>query len=269
MTLEYGDIITGEKFAQMCPEIFSHYDARRWRCDPSSTLFYTDIYKYEDMLPHLPTDRPIKIVTHNADKSFTDEMAEKLPQNVTACFSQNVVTSHPKVHPIPIGLENERWFTDQHRKQRILDARNGNALPTRLVYLNFSIDTNPGVRKEVWDHFSGQSWCTAEPWNRDRAIRGENFDNYLAGVNDHFYVISPQGNGVDCHRTWEALYMRRVPVMLKGHNSLYSDMRVLLVDNWESVTEELLVSKKEHFLTGKFNDAKLKFSYWSELICQC
>ena len=49
------------------------------------------------------------------------------------------------------------------------------------------------------------------------------------------FVISPPGNGPDCHRTWEAIYLGAVPVVLKAHlgRSLLEGMPILAVDRFE------------------------------------
>lgn len=264
--IQYDDIVTGEKFTCACEAIYYHYELCNMKNTDSARLFYTDTYKFEDLLPLLP-QTPVTLVSHNADRAFTDEMAAAMPSNVEKCFSVNVATAHEKVIPIPIGLENERWYSDQKRKQKILDQRNKNVRPIKLLYSNFSIETNHAARQVAFDKFKDVSWCTTRPWNRERANRGENFDNYVWDILDHFYVLSPEGNGIDCHRTWEAMYLNRVPVLLRNHNTKqYEDMPVLLVDSWDEITEQFLLDRCNYFAHTEFNYKKLKFEYWKDLI---
>ena len=56
-------------------------------------------------------------------------------------------------------------------------------------------------------------------------------------------MICPRGNAIDCHRNWEVLYMRRVPIMKKHPylEKLYENFPVLFVTDYKEVTEELLV----------------------------
>ena len=62
-------------------------------------------------------------------------------------------------------------------------------------------------------------------------------------------MICPIGNAIDCHRNWEVLYMRRVPVMKRYSylEELYKDYPVLFVDKYSDVTEELLLSNNHLF----------------------
>jgi len=62
-------------------------------------------------------------------------------------------------------------------------------------------------------------------------------------------MICPRGNAIDCHRNWEVLYMRRVPVM-KRHpylEELFKDYPVLFVDKYSQVTEDLLIENDHLF----------------------
>ena len=55
-------------------------------------------------------------------------------------------------------------------------------------------------------------------------------------------MICPIGNAIDCHRNWEVLYMRRVPVMKSDPYllELYKDLPVLWVSDYKDIDEELL-----------------------------
>ena len=81
------------------------------------------------------------------------------------------------------------------------------------------------------------------------------------------FVLSPFGNGMDCHRTWEALSLGSIPIIKgNGFSKMFEDLPVLVVDNWEQITEELLHQTIELFKTKQFNYEKLKLSYWKNMI---
>ena len=60
-------------------------------------------------------------------------------------------------------------------------------------------------------------------------------------------MICPQGNGVDCHRNWEVLYLKRVPIMKRTSylQELYKDYPVLWVDDYAEVTKTLLTNSED------------------------
>jgi hypothetical protein len=62
-------------------------------------------------------------------------------------------------------------------------------------------------------------------------------------------MICPQGNGVDCHRNWEVLYLKRVPIMKRTPylQELYKNYPVLWVDDYAEITKTLLTNNEYLF----------------------
>jgi len=260
----HNDFITGEKFTKICDRVFFHYkDIDVSAIRPHETFLYTDTYRFEDLVRIIPRDRSFVLVTHNSDRNIYDDMASSLPPNIT-WFSQNVCTKSPKVNPIPIGLENDRWFPEINKKGKLLERNHSNSMPSKLLYVNHAIWTNPESRQIVYDLLRNKSWVTCV----ENSKNGTNFDSYLNDITDHFYVASPNGNGSDCHRTWEVLYANRVPIVTRNSNdSMFDGLPVLIIDSWEEVTEDFLRSKMSYFTSTVFTGFdKLTFSYWEQKI---
>ena len=79
------------------------------------------------------------------------------------------------------------------------------------------------------------------------------------------FVLSPPGNGIDCHRTWEALCLGAIPIVrAKQFKSLFADLPVLNVDEWSDVTPELLQNTLREFKQRNFNYEKLTLKYWTD-----
>ena len=86
-------------------------------------------------------------------------------------------------------------------------------------------------------------------------------------MSKYAFVLSPLGNGLDCHRTWEALVLGAIPIVKSGPlDPLYSDLPVLIVQEWSDVTPELLQATIENFKQRDFNYAKLDLNYWAAKI---
>jgi hypothetical protein len=49
------------------------------------------------------------------------------------------------------------------------------------------------------------------------------------------FVPSPAGNGLDCHRTWEALYLGCIPVALRSEYCGDNSWPVMIVDSWDEL----------------------------------
>jgi hypothetical protein len=75
------------------------------------------------------------------------------------------------------------------------------------------------------------------------------------------YTLSPRGCGEDCHRFYEAIYLDSIPIVKRTNTAfdkLYHVFPCLIVDDWNEVTEELLLEKKEECLQ-KMNSFKEKY----------
>ncbi len=77
------------------------------------------------------------------------------------------------------------------------------------------------------------------------------------------FVLSPFGHGFDCIRTFEALCLGCIVIMKKSFlDSIYEDLPVLIVNEWDDINETLLTNTLKIFSEKKFNYEKLKMDYW-------
>jgi hypothetical protein len=178
-------------------------------------------------------------------------------EKVIAWFLQNYDgTVSRKIVPLPIGLANAFWphgrveaFDEGKRKAKERSDRDV------LLYVNFSVGTNPGKRKSCYEYFSACPFATV--------VSAKKSEEYLADLARARFVISPPGNGLDCHRTWEALLLGAYPVVLSTSlNPLYEGLPVLVVESWEEVTPELLERKEAEFAQLAPYKDRLMAPYW-------
>jgi hypothetical protein len=77
------------------------------------------------------------------------------------------------------------------------------------------------------------------------------------------FVVSPQGNGLDCHRTWEAISLGCIPIIKTSElDSLFDDLPVWIVKDWSEITQESMANKFLFFQSKIFTLEKLELSYW-------
>ena len=89
--------------------------------------------------------------------------------------------------------------------------------------------------------------------------RNKTWENQIS----YSFVLSPHGNGLDCHRTWEALVLGCIPIVKKSEiDALYEDLPVLIVNNWSDLNQDLLNNTIEQFKNKTFNYNKLSLKYW-------
>jgi hypothetical protein len=81
------------------------------------------------------------------------------------------------------------------------------------------------------------------------------------------FVLSPHGNGLDCHRTWEALCLGCIPIVKTSPlDSMYDGLPVLIVDDWKDITIKLLQNTVDNYKDRPFIYEKLLLSYWMNKI---
>lgn len=93
-----------------------------------------------------------------------------------------------------------------------------------------------------------------------------NLDQYYRAIGNSKFVLSPPGNGLDCHRTWEAMLMGAVPVVRSsGLDPLFSNIPAVIVKNWSFLTNHLL-DQYQHSVDDRSVPVVLYARYWREHI---
>jgi hypothetical protein len=90
-------------------------------------------------------------------------------------------------------------------------------------------------------------------------------------MSEYQFIISPYGNGYDCHRTWEAILLGCIPIVYGTvFNTLFNGLPVLQVNDWKDITADLLhqtANKYQHIID--IIPAKLILQYWIQKIKNC
>ena len=202
---------------------------------------------------------PYILVTHNSDLNITEKFKSYLEtENLFAWFAQNVAFSHPKLKCLPIGLENELWGRHYVDMLNCIRSSGHKAEKKYLLYMNFTAATNSSVRRPVYNHFVNKDFCH---------VTGRmDTESYLKDVIHAKFVLSPHGNGLDCHRTWEALYLGVIPVVKKSSlDPLYEGLPVVIVNDWSEITREFLEQKYKEMSGSTYRLEKLYMPYWQDL----
>lgn len=84
------------------------------------------------------------------------------------------------------------------------------------------------------------------------------------------FSISPHGNGLDCHRTWEDLALGCIVIVKSSSlDPLYEGLPVVIVRDWSEITDENLSRWLERYADAFMNPRyreKLTNRYWLERI---
>ena len=192
--------------------------------------------------------------------SCTEEFT--IPDNVIKWYGKNVNAIDPRIESIPIGLENDWWCKKIKKKKKMLEKLQEPRKIKNLVYMNHKIGTNPDKREMLYSMFESKPWVTA-----DRDSNGHRFSLYIDNVYNHKFVLSPEGNGMDTHRTWECLYMGTIPIEKRNiNNQFYADFPICFVDDWKQVTKTFLEREYTRIKKISWDREKLGFEYWKNKI---
>jgi len=248
--------VTGMGFRNRCHLIFDEFHQGQGSDifeDGQVAFVKTDMIPmfFQAIMPNIKHN--IKIVTHNSALGIDDRYTDFLnhPQ-IISWYAQNANFYHEKLSSIPLGLANCRW--EHGNVSELLDIIEEKNKRKHLLYMNFDVTTNVDKRKVVFDMFH----------NKPFVLKAErkSFKGYLKDLSSSKYALSPAGAGIDCHRIWECIAVGTIPIVENCHNvSFYQDLPILIIENWEGITEAFLESEYDN-IKSKSKNNPLLLDYW-------
>jgi len=246
-------IITGERIQELCdvylgfpddfrynPRIFSqtakHVDINsivsKWN-NPKIIFCYSHcLESFRGIVQYIQNE--FILVSHNSDHTVTEEFLDILNTPLLISWhAQNVLYNHNKLFFLPIGIANSMWpHGDIFALER---TRNKNISKTKNFYFYFSIYTNYQHRSECKNKLEKKGLLFG---NND-----PNFESYLEDLATYKYAICPPGNGVDCHRIWECLYLNVIPIVLRSvfTEKISKEYHCILLDDWDNFEPDSLI----------------------------
>lgn len=243
-------------------------------CEKHDIVFAKTDFVEHGIAEVLAKPNATAFVTHQSDYGITERFKNRLPSSVT-WFAENCeVGGDPNFVGIPNGLNNVDFVVSEKSKWGRYssnfahlcdfhgDLARQNAKPKQesgLVYMNFTADNSPTERTHVYNLFKDRPWVTKK--------HGLSHEEFCSDVHSHPFVLSPRGNGYDCVRTWESIYLRSIPI-IKRNNVMehFKQLPILFVDSWEEVTESFLVEKLVEFRSRDFSMEMATIDYWDRIL---
>ena len=190
------------------------------------------------------------IFCSNEDTPITEDIHHHIPQNVLAIYAANAIGYNSKLHPFPYGLQRKLYPSDV-RLNVMQTAMKYDPKPTKLLYINHAEHTNLSERGNIREMFTNKSFATISP--------RVDYPEYCRQIQAHKFMICPEGNAVDCHRNWEVLSLKRVPIMKKNPylQECYKDYPILWVDDYADVNKNMLAEHDDLFIKARNLDQNL------------
>ena len=186
------------------------------------------------------------IFTNLEDTPIDDQI--RVPDNVLCISAVNAIAYGDKVIPAPYGVQRRMNQSDDRIEKLIEYMEHVPSNPRGLLYVSHNESSN-AKRLGIKSLFYDKDWAEV---NEQRVP----YNIFLYNLSASKFMICPVGNAIDCHRNWEVIYMRRVPVMTRDPylEELYKDYPVLFVDNYSQVTKELLIENDDLFQRAQTMD---------------
>ena len=204
-----------------------------------------------------------RIIFHNGDKLDIFNLME-ISEDKYRIFAVNSI-NQIGITALPIGLENRDLnrngiTEDFYNFDDLLEkSRSERRIP---ICVNFRLRTNFEQRMNALREVSSLPNAKFFWLKSPRSIH--------AVYKKSMFVISPPGNGHDCHRTWEALYCGAVPIVLANEIDLelIKNLPILIVNNYSELKSYNLVDLRSIYrdLWDKSDLSKLDPTYWKNLI---
>jgi len=191
------------------------------------------------------------IFTNLEDTPIDEDIFDAIPDNVLCISAVNAIEHGGKVIPAPYGVQRD-MFPRDNRIDQLENAMTANIDPSisKLLYVNHN-DSSHSERVGLKGMFRDEDWSNVDE-------QRVNYYHFLLNLANHKFILCPRGNAIDCHRNWEVLYMRRVPVMKRDEylEVLFKDYPVLFVDKYSDITKDLLLENEHLFQQAREMDLK-------------
>ena len=173
--------------------------------------------------------------------------------------------------PIPLGIDYHTIFNEKlpiEQENELININNkSNNFNKRLnktySFFHLNIHIKPG-RKHTYDRNNALEYLKNKSFNVFQTKK-INRDLTWNEMIKYKWIISPHGNGLDCHRTYEAIALGCIPIVKTSTlDILYKNMPIIIVDNWTDITIDYL--NKESIKALKKSTNQIQLNYWKNLI---
>ena len=260
-------IVTGEKIQQLCDVYFGfnedfdynpiikkqtskHFNLNNLNIEihnPYYIFCYTHRVKELSKKIHLFKNN-FALVTHNSDGEirYEPEFLHILNcPKLDKWYSQNICFENPKLHFLPIGIANSMWSHGNINMYNSEITLHNSLNKSKNIYFNFNIDTNRSKRSNCFESLKNKLIWLNNILPSDNIIR----------LSQYKFCICPEGNGVDTHRLWEALYLKTVPIVIRSEftNILQkNNIPLVILNSWDELDETKLNYNDHDFNNSEF-----------------
>jgi hypothetical protein len=246
------------------------------------------VYFIDNILPNISTK--FILVTANSDSTIPTDLLSHDKfinainnEKIIHWYSQNCIeTLHSKLTLIPLGV-NFHCCAYEKSLNRINWKVETPLSPVdqEAIIINVLNNSKPFYERKIKCYSTYHFTIHPTRFGNQRKIAIEQIpidlidyeqkqvsrtDTWI-NQSQYAFVPSPMGNGMDCHRTWEALILGCIVIVIKSPlDAMFEGLPVLIIDKWTDITKDLLEETIIKFKNTTFNYNKLTLKYWLDKI---
>ena len=182
------------------------------------------------------------LVIGESDVTQREQNLSKLYSKVGQVFSNNLVGKSDRCFPVPLGIERQAYRSAGRVRnfQKKYEIKiSDRTIPFLIAWNDATNAKRPIYRAEFQNH--------SDSLVINQRVAASTIHKLMRKT---MFVPSPAGNGIDCHRTWEALYLGAVPVVLRSEYFGESNWPVLVVDSWSELLEKKSNELKDIYISN-------------------
>ncbi len=255
--------ITGDSFRALAHYIHDETGTFDPKAVQRSDIVFVSSWRMDDYFTniHPYIEQQYILIQHNGDRQTDETIVRFIDEKIFRFYAQITVVSHPKIIPIPIGINNMHHGVDGF--PWLMKGKGPKQKLPRIFY-HFSNQTNPKERVPAAEYF--RTLPTA-----DTIHTFIPYGSYKRVLASYAFTASPPGNTLGSHRTWEALYVRTLPIVKRtvdAESCVALGLPLWIIDDWQELSaydEDTLAKKyKEMMQTANFE--ALYMNYWIKRI---
>lgn len=248
---------------------------------------------YRQVLPHV--DHPFVLIVNDGDESFPSqsgltkkEFVQLMDdEKIIHVFAQNCdwKETHPKLSLIPIGID---YHTIAYKGQTGGWGEVGTPLEQEALLQKITASFLPAEKRQTlafvdFQHSDSIRYGEHKRYlevGEDRTtlfnrLKKKGLIRYAGWMRrselwkkkgSYAFSVSPHGNGLDCHRTWEDLILGCIVIVKTSTlDPLYEGLPVVIVQDWSEVTLEKMKQWKQMYKGLNYRE-RLTHAYWMDKI---
>jgi hypothetical protein len=207
------------------------------------------------------------VITAQTDPGVDKSYIELLPDNLITWWSINVHVDHPKIKPVPLGLQNLHWRWDN------------NVQSSPDTYKKFSTDdkpknilasfstTNNITERQRCLYFADQIYTDFRMFRREDRENENYVEEYFKIASEYKFVLCPWGAGIDTHRMWETLYLGSIPIT--RNHIVYKDFLdypIVFLDDWADLLKLDFDKLYQEYKVKLKEETRIYLDYWRSKI---